>query len=131
MFPRKKYDIIGEILDEIKQFIIKFYKNDSNKLNEIEEFFDVKYIIQLFHHNIITKHDINTFCINILNYILPLGSKVLEKNKYEEWNYISNEINKENLNTFASQFVFFILELINEIIEEITNFQNFQNFIYS
>lgn len=130
-FQEKKYEIIGEILDEIKQFIIKFYKKNLDKINEIDEFFDVEYIIQLFKHDIITKHDVNTFCINILNYILPVGSVVLERNKHEEWNCISNENNKENLNTFTSHFVFFILELINEIIEEITIFQNFKNFVYS
>jgi hypothetical protein len=129
-FQEKKYDIIGEILDEIKQFIIKFYKkNNLDKLREIEDFFDIEYIIQLFRNDIITKQDIIIFIQNILKFILPLGSAVLEKNKYEELNSISNNILNENLNTFASQFIFFILELINEIIEEIINFQNFKNFI--
>jgi hypothetical protein len=129
-FQEKKYDIVGEILDEIKQFIIKFYKkNNLDKLREIEDFFDIEYIIQLFRNDIITIQDVNIFCINILKFILPLGSENLEKNKYEDWNMISKNMLNENLNTFASQFIFFILELINEIIEEIINFQNFKNFI--
>ena len=127
-FEEKKYDVIGEILDEIKQFILKFNKNNSDKINHVNEFFDVEYIIQLFRHDIITTNDINIFCMNTLSYILPHGSIALEKNKYEEWEYILS-LNKNNkLNNFASRFIFFILEVINEIIEEITNLTNFISF---
>jgi hypothetical protein len=121
-FDEKKYDIVKDLLTEIKQFILKFNKNKD----DINNFFDIDYIIHLFNHDIITIFDINNFCLKLIDYILPYGSKALENYKRDEWNCIfNNKINNNSINKFATIFIYFILELINEIIEEILSFEIF------
>jgi hypothetical protein len=130
-FEEGKYNYISEILEEIKQFTIKF--NNKNNLDEINELIDIEYIIQLYSNNIITQHEVNNFCLILLDYILPHGSHALEKSKKEEWlNIIQlHEVNNDKISTLSSKFIFFILELINEIMEEIIDFKHFIKFIES
>jgi len=114
----KKFDLIKNILNEIKKFILIFNKSSENEINEN---FDVDFIIQLLINNSIQITDIDAMSEYIISKLKKLASKSTELEIDNEFNIIK-EKSSNNINNYISEILIFSMNIVNIIRDEITSY---------
>ena len=114
----KKYDIIKNILGEIKKFILIFNKSIETEINEK---FDIDYIIHLLNANIIQLSDVDIMSEYIIDKLKKLASISSEKDIDNKLSIIK-EKSRNTINNYISEILIFSMEIVNIIRNEITSY---------
>lgn len=116
----KSYDILENIINEIKKFILIFNKSIESEINES---LDVSYIVQLLRNDVITNKDINLIAEYIISKLKKLASIKTEQDIDEKFNIIKTKYNNNNnINTYISEILIYCMEIINTIRDEISSY---------
>jgi len=112
----KNFILLKNILNEIKDNIIKLAKSLKSELNE---HFDVEFIIaSLISFN---KDDINKYGDYLVSIINTLEAPISVGTTNDKWHKLKNNIIGMDIDEYLMRIIFFVLEEITSIKENIIN----------
>jgi hypothetical protein len=115
----KKYDLVNKVMNEIKGAFIVLNKNLEGELND---FFDVAFLIQQHNNDILTLKNIYDLGNYLVSKIKTLESPAGEPETVRKWNNIVN-INHSDIDKAIVDVFIFIMDEIDDIKQNIINLQ--------
>lgn len=116
---KKKYDYARKIMNEIKKAFVVMNKNLEGELND---FYDVEFLIHQHKNNILTTENIYGLGNYLVSKIKSLESPAGEPETMRKWNDIISA-KETDINRLITNILLFIMDEIEDIKHNIVNLQ--------